>query len=610
MKALDRDPNRRYQSARELRVDLQRLLSGGALATDTLHQSKVREIASRGRNRKLVLSLVGVLLVGLAIGFLIKRWLPASNGHQKILAVLPIETVGQDAATNALGLGLTETLTAQLVQASDSDSVQVVAPRDLRDQKVQTAADARREFGTDYVLESSLQRSGQVIRINCYLVDSRTHRQIAARTVEADANDTFKIQDEVVNAALDMLPGAIEAGRRKALAARQDTKPAAYEAYIRGRGYLLEYEKPENIDNAIAEFQQSIKVDPNYAPAYAGLGEAYLIGYQQFPKSADWVASAAKNCEQSLILNPQMVEGHICLGNVFNGTGKPDKAIVQFQRAVQGNANNEDGIRGLADAYTSLGNLTSAEAAYKQAISLRPKYWAVYSWLGYFYFTQNRYSDAAEMYLKATQLAPDNYHNYFNLGAMYVALGRYPEAINVSEHSLALRPSPDAYGNLGYTYFLMHKYSDAVASLKQALQLDPDDWQNWGNLGDALYWSPGRRAESAEQYRKAISLASTRTAVNPDDAVVLAYLASYSAMLDDRASALQYLQRALKVEPSQGEVLFQAAIVYSHFNDTEKTLFYLNKAVSSGYSRSVIRDAPYFGPIAENAEFRALVGEN
>ena len=83
------------------------------------------------------------------------------------MAVLPFDTVGQDPATSALGLGLTETLTAKLVQASDADAIQVVSPRDLRDQGVKTAEDARREFGTDLVLESSLQRSGQTIRINC-----------------------------------------------------------------------------------------------------------------------------------------------------------------------------------------------------------------------------------------------------------------------------------------------------------------------------------------------------------------------------------------------------------------------------------------------------------
>ncbi len=75
------------------------------------------------------------------------------------------------------------------MQASDTSAIQVVSPQDLRDRKVKTAEDARREFGTDYVLESNIQRSGPMIRINCYLVDSRTHRQMAAETIESDTAD-------------------------------------------------------------------------------------------------------------------------------------------------------------------------------------------------------------------------------------------------------------------------------------------------------------------------------------------------------------------------------------------------------------------------------------
>ena len=93
--------------------------------------------------------------------------------QQKIMAVLPIDTVGQDPATNALGLGLMETVTAKLVQASNSDAVQVVSPQDLRDQGGEDAEDAGGNLATDLVLESSLQRSGQTFRINCYLVDSQ-----------------------------------------------------------------------------------------------------------------------------------------------------------------------------------------------------------------------------------------------------------------------------------------------------------------------------------------------------------------------------------------------------------------------------------------------------
>jgi serine/threonine-protein kinase len=609
LKALDRDPDRRYQSARELRVDLQRLLAGGEIPTDTLHQSKVREIATRGRHRRLVLSLLGVLLLGLAIGYFIKRWLPVSKGHEKILAVLPIETVGQDAATNALGLGLTETLTAKLVQASDSDSVQVVSPRDLRDQKVQTSGDARREFGTDYVLESSLQRSGQMIRINCYLVDSRTHRQIAARTIEANAADTFKIQDQVVNAALDMLPATIQATQRQALATRQDTNPMAYEAYIRGRGYLIDYEKPENLDNAIAEFNQTLKIDPRYAPAYAGLGEAYWIGFQQLNRGDDWLKQATENCQRAIALAPQLAAAHTCLGNVALGTGKYEDAVREYQRSLELDPNSDYALGQLADAYHKTGNPSAAEQAYRKAIGVRPRYWAVYNWLGAFYIDQGRYSQAAEMFNKVIELAPDNYRGYSNLGGTYVYQGRYSDAIDVLKRSIELRPNLDAYSNLGTAYFSMRRFAEAAESFQQGTKLNDRSWLNWGNLGDALYWT-GRRAEAKTAYAKALTLAEAQREINPRDGTMEAMMADYYAMSDRKNEALASMRRALRIEPKNPEVLFRAALVYNHFGDTDQSLRWLQSAIDGGYSRSTARDFPDFDALQSNQKFRALTSSN
>jgi eukaryotic-like serine/threonine-protein kinase len=607
LKALDREPDLRYQTARELKVDLERLLAGDELSTETLRRTTVVEVERKARNRKAALILAAVLLAGVTAGYGVKRWWPvAPSTRQRIMAVLPFDTIGQDPATSALGLGLTETLTAKLVQASDTDAIQVVSPRDLRDQGVKTAEDARREFGTDLVLESSLQRSGQTIRINCYLVDSRTHRQVAARSITVDAKDVFGMQDQVVRETLDMLPAQIEPEERRKLSVHQDTQPAAYEAYIRGRGYLQEFNKPEDIDNAITEFKQAIKIDPNYALGYASLGKTYWIGFQQFSRGNEWVDQASRNCQKALSLNPELVEGHICLGALFNGTGKYDKAVEEFRRAVQSEPSSEDALRGLADAYTNLSNFAAAESTYKKAIALRPNYWAVYSWLGAFYFGQNRYADATVAFLKSTQLSPNNYLGYFNLGGAYGLEGRYSEAIDALKRSIELRPSLDAYGNLGYTYTLMHRYPEAISALEQALKIDDHDWLNWGNLGDALYWSPSRRAEADAKYRKAIAIAASKLEVNADDILILAYLADYSAMVGDRQAAIAYIEKALKLAPSNGEALFRAALVYNHFDQTDQTLSYLTKAVEAGYSRTVVRDTPDFANLQPNPRFRLL----
>ena len=96
--------------------------------------------------------------------------------------------------------------------------------------------------------------------------------------------------------------------------------------------------------------------------------------------------------------------------------------------------------------------------------------------------------------------------------------------------------------------------------------------------------------------------------MNPRDADTLAYLANYSAMLDDRQAAFGYLQKALELAPSKGEVLFRAAIVYNHFGQTDQALAYLKKAVEVGYSRTIVRDTPDFQGLQQNAQFRTLAG--
>ena len=340
--------------------------------------------------------------------------------------------------------------------------------------------------------------------------------------------------------------------------------------------------------------------------AYAGLGKAYLTGFQQFDKGKQWVANASANCERALSLSPELLEGHICLGNIFNGTGKYDKAVEEFQGALRSEPSSEDALRGLADAYTNLGNFAAAESTYKKAIALRPNYWGVYTWLGFFYYNQARYPEAAQMFLKATQLAPDNYRGYLALGGTYCLEGRYSDAIEALKRSVELRPSPDAYNNLGYVYTLLHRYPEAITALEQALKIDNSDWMNWGNLGDALYWSPDRRVQASAKYKQAATIGSARLQINPRDTDTLAYLANYSAMLEDRQAAFGYLQKALELAPSRGEVLFRAAIVYNHFGQTDQALAYLTKAVEVGYSRTIIRDTPDFQGLQQNAQFRTL----
>jgi tetratricopeptide (TPR) repeat protein len=394
---------------------------------------------------------------------------------------------------------------------------------------------------------------------------------------------------------------------RRALDVRPNTTPAAYDFYLRGRGYLEDYQSQDNLEKAIVEFEHAIAVDKSYAPAYAAMGLAYTTGFQWKDRGKDWLEKAATQCDRALAITPQLAEGHTCIGNVFFSRGRYEEAVQQFQRSLDLDHNNDETLRSLAAAYQKLGNPKAAEDAYRKAILLRPNYWGVYSSFGTFYYNQARYADAVLMFKKTIQLAPLYYNGYSNLGAMYLLLGDYKEAVEALNQSIALRPSGNAYGNLGTAYFYMRRYPESAENLQQALKIDADDWLNWGNLGDTLFQIPARRAEATNAYQKALDLTNARLQVNPRDAVTQAFAADYNAMIDRESQAKEEMARALQGAPADADVLFRAAILYNHFGEADKAIDFLGKSVTAGYSRTVIRDTPDFERIREDRRFRALL---
>ncbi|MGH9644591.1 MAG: protein kinase domain-containing protein, partial [Terriglobales bacterium] len=436
LRALEKDPTERYQSAGDLRIDL------NSLATGTM-PVYARPASTRAWWWWVVAAL---LAIALAAGWYWRthRAVKTAAVEDQVMAVLPFESVANDAPTNALGAGLSETVTAKLVQASDGGHLQLVSTRDLIAQGIKTADQARREFGTDLVLEGSLQQYGDKIRINCSLVNSRTHLQIAARTVTGAASDPFKLEDALVEEVVAMLPVAVERWKRIDLELRPDTKPAAYDFYLRGRGYMEDYQTPDNLEHAVAEFQSALAVDANYAPAHSAMGLAYTIGFKWWNRGKDWLEKGQSECERALAIAPQLAEGHTCLGNVYTARGRYEEAVLQFQHSLDLEHNNDQTLRLLAEAEQKLGKVSAAEDAYRKAIALRPNYSGEYSALGAFYFNQARYADAARMFQRQIELAPLNYNGYSNLGAVASLQGLYQEAAEALKKAISLRPTFDA----------------------------------------------------------------------------------------------------------------------------------------------------------------------
>ena len=597
---LQRDPAARYSSATELITDLQ-----GVRGT-TRHPWLLAVHFMRLHRRGWMISLA-IILVTVTAVWLVRRGPPVPPN--KNLAVLPFTAMSGDRAQTAFAYGLAEVLSAKLARISERHQLQVVAPGEVRAQQVMSAGQARQAFGANLVLEGSLRQSGNSVRVTYALVDSKSGRQLRADTITADVSDPFSVEDRVASSVLSSLEVELQESERQQFRAHGTAEPQAYDLYLQGRGYLQDFHKPENLESAIQVFQQALKRDPNYALAYAGLGEAYWHSYE-LSHERSWVENALAACQKSILLGRDNPAGHICLGTAFNGTGNYEQAAEQFRIAVKLNPSEEAAYRGLAAAYERLEKPADAENTYKEAIQLRPDYWGVYNYLGLFYWKQGRYREAESMFSKVVQLEPDNVRGYSNLGSMLLLQGRYQEAVPKLERSVAIRPNADVYSNLATAFFYLHRYDEAAHAYEEAARLDPHSYLIQGNLGDVYYWTLGRRADAMNAYRRAVQLATEESQVNPRDAYVLGDLARYEAMLGDRTAASQDIQRGLELSPNNPEVLFEAALVHNQFGQTAKTIEYLGKSLKAGYSVATIRDEPLLKNLHENARFIRLTAAN
>ncbi len=208
--------------------------------------------------------------------------------------------------------GVTETLTAKLTQLTLSNLLQVAPTMEVRTCKVTSAAEARRELGANLVLEGTLQFSGAEGRATFALVDTRSHRQLRADTITAKADEAFLFQDRIVDSVLRILELQLGPAQRERLSAVGSSNADAYSFYVQATGYLYGYQA-NSVDNAILLFKRAVDLDPNFADALAGLGQAYWIksGAGKNDKLAE---NARRSCEDAVGLNPNSAPAHICLG--------------------------------------------------------------------------------------------------------------------------------------------------------------------------------------------------------------------------------------------------------------------------------------------------------
>jgi serine/threonine protein kinase/Flp pilus assembly protein TadD len=607
-KALEKDPEQRYQSAGELWKDLKdisRQLESGVSA------SKIQvALAGRKTDRRKIVGIAALtasllLLIAVLAWRFAPRWLHPVPTEKKI-AVLPFRNIGGDRDNEAFCDGVMESLTSELTELSQfHGSLWVVPASEVRREGLASPGEARRALGANLVITGSVQRDHDHVHLTANLVDAGTMRQLRSREIQRPAGEEAGLQDAVVQEIASMLELELGTRERLVLTAGETGTSAAYDLYLQARGHLQRRGRGD-IDQAITMFQQAIQMDSKYALAYAGLGEAYWRKYRE-TSDTQWVEPARKNCQLALALNNQIAPVYLTLGIIEEGAGHHQLALDALEKARQLEPSNPSVFSELGVVHEAMGKFDQAESSFQAATQLRPGDWTSVNSLGGFYYRRGSYQDAIPLFRQVTELAPDNSQGYTNLGATNAMAGQYDAAADNFKKSLALRPTASAYTNLGTVYYFLGRCTEAVPMMRQAAELSPKSEQMWGNLGDAYACVPGGRDDANRAYQRAVELGQQRLAVDPNDAETVSIVALYEAKLGQKATALANIQKARRLSSGSRKVLWEATLVYELAGNRTEALAALHAAIRDGQPLDQVRGEPALASLRADPRYQKLM---
>ena len=549
---------------------------------------------------------IAVFVLAIASSFWFYRWRFALPSEKRV-AVLRFENIGADPQNEAFCEGFMDALSSKLTQLEQfHGSLSVIPASDVRRDKVKSARDAHRAFDANLVITGSIERSPRGVHLIVNVVEAQKLRQLRSREMTIPLSDPEAMQQGVVGKVADLIDVTIHPEAQQLLDASNTKVPGAYDFYLQGLGYLF---MGRRTDEAIQEFRHALDLDPNFAMAYARLGEAYWRKYQA-TKERQWIDQAWQVSQHALDLSSQLAAVHITLAVLNSGSGRYDEAIRQAQQAISLDPDNFQAYSELASALDASSQTEKAEATLKRAIDLRPGYWNNHMKLGTFYFRHGRYKEAESSYRRVIELVPDNPAGYTNLGVMYHMEGRESDAERMLKKSLDVQRTPQAVSNLATVYFFEGRYADAVPLMEELTQAGSKDYKIWGNLGDAYRWSPGQADKALQAYRIAIGLAQQALTVNSHDVEALMCLGLYRAKSGNIKGAELACRQAVAAAPTDGNILFDAATVYEIAGKRDDALRYLAGAIRHGYSLNEIAAEPELRSLREDLRYQSVVRMN
>ena len=612
LRCLERDPARRYASAKGILADLQ---SGRATSAGRSVQIAVPEL---GKRWWYVAASAVVILIALfaipAARHMIFPNQPGSSGSAppqgvpplssgRFVAVLPLQVLGDQTQLGYLAQGIEEALSAKLFQLKD---IRITSPDEAgKANQRQSLPKIARALGANLLVQGMLQGSGDKIRIDVNLEDVADGKRLWSKEFNGVTGDLFTLEDQIYSQlvpALNVSPTNEEMAKAEA---RPTENVAAYDLYLRGRNALRNSQDPKSIQLGLDYFNQALKLDPKFALAYTGIGDASLRMYH-IKKDSFWTEKALAATHQAEQLNDNLAEVHIALGNVYSTTGKYIEAIAELKRALVLAPNSDEAYRLIGDAYMKNGDSAKAIEAYEKTIQLDPYYWFNQNILGNAFFRLGDYPKALQAYQQVTQMDPDNATGYDMTGMVLTQEGKYQDSIPAFQKAIQLNPDWTAYTNLGTAYFFLKQYRQAAEMYAQAVEYDPNNEINMGNLADA-YRLSGQLDKARETYQRAITLGYKQLQTNPQDADVMDHIAQYYAKIGNAQQADTFIHRARTIQPDNLNHIYDEAQINAILGRQERALKLLKTALQKHYPAEYAAADPDMGNLRNNAEFANLL---
>jgi serine/threonine protein kinase/tetratricopeptide (TPR) repeat protein len=627
MRCLEKDPADRYQSAYEILADLQGA-RGGQSTSGVMNRSGVLsrsgssiqiqlpEFASR--RSVWIPSAVGAVLLLVAAVLLVRHFVesraggggggessvsgipPLSSG--RFVAILPIQVLGDTSQIGYLAQGVEEALSTKLFQVKDvrvtsSEEADKVNPKD-------PPTKIARALGANYLVQGTLQGSGDRIRVTMRLQDALHDKRVWSKEFDGVSSDLFTLEDQIYGDLVSALNLSLTTDEVASSKARPTQNAAAYDLYVRGRNSLRAHET-KSIETALDYFDQALKADPKFALAFAGEADASLRMYA-VKKDNFWTQKALTSAQAADQINDKLPEVHSVLGSAYIATGKYAQAITELKRAISLAPSSDEAYRRLGAAYLASGDYPHAIEAFQKGVDLNSYFWVNQNALADAYFRSGDYAKALQGFQQVTVLAPDVDAGYENIGNVYAQQGKYQEAVPYFQKALAIEPYFSTYSNLGSAYFFLKQYAQAAEMFGKAVELNPNDTSMTVNLADSYRFS-GQKDKAHATYQQAVSLGYKELQTNPQNSDVMAQIALCYANLGDAQQADTFIKKARAIDKSSLDYVYDQVEIYALLGNTKDALAALKEALEKHYPAEAVAADPNVDSLHSNPEFNDLI---